>query len=183
MNASARQSLVVPEQGQKRARSNGDRRARAGSDGNVAQPKGGVCAGGKPRVFVAAENRLLREALSRMLVKCGNIDVAGVYRAGPFRTEDLMKEEADILLLTSRGSMNEDLSAIRKVRASAPNVQILLIGVTGEETEFLQCVRAGVRGYLPKSASGGGRRGRGAGGASGRGSVPRDALRAAFPLF
>jgi len=153
MNASARQSLVVPEQGQKRARSNGDRRARAGSDGNVAQPKGGVCAGGKPRVFVAAENRLLREALSRMLVKCGNIDVAGVYRAGPFRTEDLMKEEADILLLTSRGSMNEDLSAIRKVRASAPNVQILLIGVTGEETEFLQCVRAGVSGYLPKSAS------------------------------
>ena len=153
MNASARQSLVVPEQGQKRARSNGDRRASVGSDENVAQPKGKVCAGGKPRVFVAAENRLLREALSRMLVKCGNIDVAGVYRAGPFRTEDLLKEEADILLLTSRGSMNEDLSAIRKVRASAPNVQILLIGVNGEETEFLQCVRAGVRGYLPKSAS------------------------------
>jgi len=153
MNASARQSLVVPEQGQKRARSNGDRRGSAGSDENVARPKGEVCAGGKPRVFVAAENRLLREALSRMLVKSGNIEVAGVYRAGPFRTEDLMKEEADILLLTSRGSMNEDLSAIRKVRASAPNVQILLIGVTGEETEFLQCVRAGVSGYLPKSAS------------------------------
>jgi len=146
MNASARQSLVVPEQGQKRARSNGDRRASAGSDENVAQPNGEVRAGGKPRVFVAAENRLLREALSRMLVKCGNIEVAGVYRAGPFRTEDLLKEEADILLLTSRGSMNEDLTAIRKVRASAPNVQILVIGVSGEETEFLQCVRAGVRG-------------------------------------
>ena len=153
MNASARQSLVVPEQGQKRARSNGDRRGSVGSDENVARPKGEVCAGGKPRVFVAAENRLLREALSRMLVKSGNIEVAGVYRAGPFRTEDLMKEEADILLLTSRGSMNEDLTAIRKVRASAPKVQILLIGVTGEETEFLQCVRAGVRGYLPKNAS------------------------------
>jgi len=72
------------EQGQKRARSNGDRRARAGSDGNVAQPKGRVCAGGKPRVFVAAENRLLREALSRMLVKCGNIDVAGCTGQDPF---------------------------------------------------------------------------------------------------
>jgi DNA-binding NarL/FixJ family response regulator len=74
-----------------------------------------------------------------MLVKGGNIEVAGVHRAGPFRTEDLLKEEADILLLISRGSMNKDLSAIRKVRASAPNVQILLIGVTGEEAEFLQC--------------------------------------------
>jgi len=153
MNASARQSLVVPEQGQKRTRSNGNRRGSVGSDENVAQLKSEVCAGGKPRVFVAAENRLFREALSRMLLKGGNIEVAGVYKAGPLRTEDLLEEEADILLMTSRGSVNEDLSAIRKVRASAPKVQILLIGVTGEETEFLQCVRAGVRGYLPKSAS------------------------------
>jgi len=64
-----------------------------------------------------------------------------------------MKEEADILLLTSRGSMNEDLSAIRKVRASAPNVQILLIGVTGRRDRVSAVRRAGVRGYLPKSAS------------------------------
>ena len=32
-------------------------------------------------------------------------------------------------------------------------MQILLIGVTGEEAEFLQCLRAGVHGYLPKEAS------------------------------
>jgi len=153
MNTGARQGLVVPEQRQKRGRSNGDRRTNMRIDENARQPKGAGCAEGRPRVFVAAENRLLREALSRMLAKGGNIEVAGVYRAGPFRTEDLLKEEANILLLTSRGSMNEDLAAIRMVRASAPNVQILLIGVTGEETEFLQCVRAGVRGYLPKNAS------------------------------
>ena len=55
MNASAKQSLVVPEQGQKRARSNGDRRASAGSDENAARLKGdvrgeqatGVCRGGE----------------------------------------------------------------------------------------------------------------------------------------
>src|SRR6266849_10321000 len=112
MNASARQSLVVPEQGQKRTRSNGNRRGSVGSDENVAQLKSEVCAGGKPRVFVAAENRLFGEALSRMLLKGGNMEVAGVYRAGPLRTEDLLEEEADILLMTSRGSVNEDLSAI-----------------------------------------------------------------------
>src|SRR5260370_41008127 len=36
---------------------------------------------------------------------------------------------------------------------AAPQVQIRLIGVTGEGAEFLQCVRAGVRGYLPREAS------------------------------
>jgi DNA-binding NarL/FixJ family response regulator len=71
----------------------------------------------------------------------------------PFRTEDLVSKAAEILLLTSRGSVNDDLLAIRKVRVSSPEVRILLIGGTGTETEFLQCVRAGVRGYLPKSAS------------------------------
>jgi len=55
--------------------------------------------------------------------------------------------------MSSHGNRNEDLTAVRAVRTAAPKVQILLIGVTGEEAEFMQCVRAGVRGYLPRDAS------------------------------
>jgi len=82
---------------QTRTRSNDDGRTNIGIDENAEQPKGEGLAGSKPRVFVGAENGLLREALSRMSVKGGNIEVAGGYKAGPFRTEDLLKEEADIL--------------------------------------------------------------------------------------
>jgi DNA-binding NarL/FixJ family response regulator len=114
---------------------------------------GGKHVGAKPRVFVAAENRLMREALSRMLVKSGEVEVVGTEMAETFRAEDLLKRETDILLLASRGNRIEDLTAIRTVRTAAPSVQILLIGVTGEGAEFLQCVRAGVRGYLPGDAS------------------------------
>jgi DNA-binding NarL/FixJ family response regulator len=88
-----------------------------------------------------------------MLLKNGEIEVVGMDTAEPFRTEDLLKEETDILLLSSRGNRDEDLTAVRTVRTAAPKVQILLIGVTGEEAEFLQCIRAGVRGYLPRDAS------------------------------
>ncbi len=88
-----------------------------------------------------------------MLVKNGEIKVVGMDMAEPFRTEDLLNEDTDILRLSSRGNRNEDLTAVRRVRTTAPKVQILLIGVTGEEAEFLQCVRAGVRGYLPRDAS------------------------------
>ncbi len=107
----------------------------------------------KPRVFVAAENLLQTEALSRMLTQSGEIEVVGTDTAELFHSEDLLKEETNILLLASRGNGNEDLAAVRKVRTTAPKVQILLIGVSGEEAEFLQCVRAGVRGYLPRDAS------------------------------
>jgi DNA-binding NarL/FixJ family response regulator len=153
MSAATRQFLRVAEQAPKKIHANGDRRTNIAAVESSARANGGAVAGQKPRVFVAAENRLLREALSRMLVKSGEVEVVGTDMAEPFRVEDLLGEETDILLLSSRGNRNEDLSAVRKVRTTAPKVQILLIGVTGEEAEFMQCVRAGVRGYLPRDAS------------------------------
>lgn len=107
----------------------------------------------KQRVFVSAENRLLREAIARMLAKNGEIEVVGEETTEPFRAQDLIKTGADILLLSSRGNRDEDLAVIRKVRISLPYVLILLIDAQGDETDFLQCIRAGVRGYLQRNAS------------------------------
>lgn len=109
--------------------------------------------GQNARVYIAAENRLLREALSRMLMRRGDIDVVGLHCAGPFRVEELVEENPDILLLTSRGSLAEDIHVIRQVRLLEPAVRILLVGMTEDETEFIQYVRAGIRGYLPRDAS------------------------------
>jgi len=153
MNAGTRQILHVTEQTPRKSNSNDNRRTSIAAEESAARVNESTAAAAKPRVFVAAENRLLREALSRMLVKSGEIDVVGMDMKEPFRAEDLLEEETEVLLMSSRGIRNEDLTAVRKVRTTAPKVRILLIGVTGEQTEFLQCVRAGVRGYLPRDAS------------------------------
>jgi DNA-binding NarL/FixJ family response regulator len=153
MNMGARQRVLEAEPNGGRQRSNGDHRSEVGAHGELPREASGRERAGKARVFVAAENRLLREALARMVGKLEDIEVVGIEAAEPFRTEDLLREKAAILLLNSRGTVNEDLLAIRKVRVTAPEVQILLIGMTGETVEFLQCVRAGVRGYLPRDAS------------------------------
>jgi DNA-binding NarL/FixJ family response regulator len=107
----------------------------------------------KTRVYVCAENRLLREALSRMLMRRGDIDVIGIPSSDPLRPEALLEENADILLLTARGSLAEDVSVIRRVRVVAPLVQVLVVGMTEDEMEFFQYVRAGIKGYLPRDAS------------------------------
>jgi DNA-binding NarL/FixJ family response regulator len=153
MNAGTHQVLQEAEQAPREIRSNGDRRKNMAAGESPERATSNTIARRKPRVYVAAENRLLRESLSRMLVKNGKIEVVGTNTGEPFRTEDLLKEETDILLLSSYGNRDDDLTAVRRVRTAAPKVQILLIGVTGEEAEFLQCVRAGVRGYLPREAS------------------------------
>jgi DNA-binding NarL/FixJ family response regulator len=153
MQSATRQIQEAPGPVQKRVDSNGDSQRNSLKNKPTAHIVGGGPGGAKPRVFVSAENRLMKEALSRMLDNGGEFAVVGTETAKALRTEDLLMEETDILLLASCGNRIEDLSTIRMVRTAAPSVQILLFGVTGDEAEFLQCVRAGVRGYLPGDAS------------------------------
>lgn len=184
-NGHARDNGQVRSNGHSHVGSNGNGHGNAAGNGhgNVAAAGNGVNGNGasrlaaKPRVFVAAENRLLREALSRMLTKNGDIEVLTSEAAEPFqrspqsnvqnalRMDDLNASseretpippairEADILLLSLKGNLEQDLAAIRRIRSASPELLILLIDVTGDETNFLPCIRSGVRGYLPRDAS------------------------------
>jgi DNA-binding NarL/FixJ family response regulator len=105
------------------------------------------------RVLVAAENRLLREALTRVLTKRGGIEVIATKSAAPFHTDAVLDARPDIVLLSSRGTLVEDLATIQQMRSTAPDARILLIGMAMDEREFLQCVRAGISGYLLRDAS------------------------------
>ena len=125
-------------------RSEGERRVR---------PEVAGAPGPKISVFVAADNRLLREALAHMLVKKGSVEVTGLDSVAPLEAEHVAQTNANVLLLTSRGTLNDDLQVIQQVRATAPGVRILLLGMARNAAEFLQCVRAGISGYLLHDAS------------------------------
>ncbi len=114
---------------------------------NFARPKPAAA-----RVFVAAETELLAEMYARMLKKGGVVEVVGRDCATPFDPRTLLGSAAEVLLLTSRGNFFEDLNVVRNVRATAPEMEIVMLGELGEEQEFLQWVRAGVRGYLTREA-------------------------------
>jgi DNA-binding NarL/FixJ family response regulator len=151
MSTATQRSLQVREHGRNPKGSNGNGHTSLAVAEVLARESSG--AGGEPktRVLVAAENRLLRETLSRMLTKSCEIEVTSGEAAELI--PGLLDEEAEILLLSSRGNLDQDLAAIRKIRSAAPGVLILLIDVAGDEADFLQCIRAGVRGYLPRDAS------------------------------
>jgi DNA-binding NarL/FixJ family response regulator len=153
MNTAVHRSTVSPGSGQRHEPDRGDRR---GSLATAEEEKRNKTNGGaepRARVYIATENRLLGEALSRVLTRQGDIEVVRSNCTGPLRVEELVEEKADILLLTSRGSLAEDIFVIRQARLTAPTVRILLVGMTEDETEFFQYVRAGIRGYLPRDAS------------------------------
>ena len=153
MHAGTRQILERAAPLSKRIDSNDAFREDFSTHKKTADINAGRPLGAKSRVFISAENRPMKEALCRMLEKSGEFDLVGQETARVLRAEDLVIEGTDILLLASSGSRIEDLDTIRMVRTAAPKVQILLFGITGDEAEFLQCVRAGVRGYLSGDAS------------------------------
>src|SRR5579864_3183378 len=143
MQSAARKSLQVHVNSQKIVRRNEERENGAGEIQGIRTFGKEMRHAARARVFVAAENRLLQEALSRMLAKLDDIEITGNSLSTPFQPETLLETPPDILLLSSSGSVAEDLLLVRKVRATAPDVKILLIGMSGEDTEFLQCVRGG----------------------------------------
>jgi DNA-binding NarL/FixJ family response regulator len=153
MNTAARRSPAPPSSDQETASLHEENLRKAGSIGEAPDGSGENGTERRARVYIAAENRLLREALSRMLRKKGGIEVVTADDAGPGRVEGLLQQRAEILLLASRGHLADDICVIREVRLKAPQVRILLVGLTENEMEFLQYVRAGISGYLPQNAS------------------------------
>ena len=111
----------------------------------------------KLRVFIAAENRLLREALARMLARRGGFDVLGVDGNAPNETKDwailVSSSRIGTLVLNSTGSQEHDFGALRQVRSATPKVRILVLGLTGSDSEFLGYVRAGIDGCLLRDAT------------------------------
>src|ERR1700676_2325328 len=150
MNTSARRNALKETDVQHSAGANGHQPAE--------QPPeklrtAGEAPAAKIRVFIAAENRLLRDALAKMLAKQENIQVSGLDAITPFREEGLRELQADVFLFASRGNLEDDLAVIRVVRAAAPQTRILLMGVGSAPGDFLQSVRAGISGYVLRDAS------------------------------
>jgi len=107
----------------------------------------------KIRVRVDSGNGAWRDGLIKMLGNRAGLQMLGGDVNEIFRVEKILEDLPDVLMLTSCGNLDNDISNIRKVRVAAPNVRIVMFGGAGAEREFLQYVRAGIRGYLLMGAS------------------------------
>ena len=104
-------------------------------------------------VFLQAQNRLLREALSRVLANKSGIVVVGSCPASPNSLQEIVRAAADILVLDSFTTSHAHLDFIREVRRNVPDIRLVMIGMSTDEQQFLQFVREGVMGYVVEDAS------------------------------
>src|SRR5690242_9678501 len=104
-------------------------------------------------VFLLAQNRLLREALTKILNKKTDVQVVGASAFSPCVLEQISSSSPDLLLMDSFTSGASQTEFIREVQHSLPSIKVLMIGMEAEETAFLAAVREGAVGYVLKDAS------------------------------
>jgi two-component system, NarL family, response regulator DevR len=104
-------------------------------------------------VFLLAENRLLREALIRILAKKSDIRVVGAAPYSPSALEQIMVARPTIVLLDSVAPVFSEARFVARLHAAIPGVCVAMIDMELDQQVFLRAVREGVVGYVLKDAS------------------------------
>src|SRR5580692_7587082 len=105
------------------------------------------------QVFILAENRLLREALTRILNKKSDMRVVGASAFSPDIVEQISSASPDVLLSDSAAVALSDLRLVSEVRSSIPGLKVVMIGMDADHEIFLRAVRDGIVGFVLKDAS------------------------------
>jgi two-component system, NarL family, response regulator DegU len=103
-------------------------------------------------VFLATENRLLRDTLARLLRKQSGIRVAGMV-AGAENIFGQILESACDAVLTDSSPDSSNAALLRTLREENSQIKVILIGMEDNPEVFLNAIRLGARGYVLKDAS------------------------------
>ena len=103
-------------------------------------------------VFLLAENRLLREALVRLLAK-KDIRVVGANPYSSDVLQEVTSKAPGIIVLDSSGLVFSNASLISTLQIAIPGVKIVMVDMDCDESTFLKAVREGIVGYVLKDAS------------------------------
>jgi len=104
-------------------------------------------------VFLLAENRLLREALIRLLSKRNEVRVVGANSYSPSVHHEIIAARPQIILLDSRSLVFPNTTLISTLHNAIRNLRIVMVDMDSNEEMFLSAIRAGIVGYVLKDAS------------------------------
>ena len=104
-------------------------------------------------VYLLAENRLLREALIRLLSKSDEVRVVGANAYSTTVHREIIAARPQIMLMDASGLESSRPTLISALRSAIRTVRIVMVDMDADEETFLGAVRAGVMGYVLKNAS------------------------------
>ena len=104
------------------------------------------------RVMIVDDQAVVREGLRAILGTVPGFEVVGVAGNGAEAVENFPGWRPDVVLMDLNMPIMNGVEAIRALRASHPDVKILVLTTYDAEEWVLDAVRAGAAGYLLKDA-------------------------------
>jgi len=104
------------------------------------------------RLFITAENRLLREALLRLFETEKDVDVVGQAGHCAEAAQQMLKVRPDVFLLNPASSELSDLNKLHRVLGAPQQIKIVLFGMEENKELFFEALRQGTVGYVLKDA-------------------------------
>jgi len=105
------------------------------------------------RIFIADDNRLLREGLASMLAEIDDMTVVGMASSGS-QALDQIKQLLPEVALVDIGMPDKDgLDVTQALHKDLPTLKVIILGMPDLTDEIMACIEAGAAGYVLKEAS------------------------------
>ncbi len=104
------------------------------------------------RVLIADDHTVLRHGLRLILEGAEGIIVVGEAADGAAAVAQAQALRPDVVLMDVNMPRLDGVEATRRIRATLPQVRVLVLTISDKDRDLLGAVRAGARGYLLKSA-------------------------------
>jgi DNA-binding NarL/FixJ family response regulator len=105
------------------------------------------------RVLIADDQRVVRDGLSMLVSLIDGVEVVGTAGDGGEAVERARTERPHVVLMDLRMPGMEGAEATRRIRATLPEIQVLVLTTYADDQSLFPALQAGARGYLTKDAS------------------------------
>jgi len=107
----------------------------------------------KIRVLVVDDHPVVREGTRSLLSSYKDIEVVGESENGFGALECIKELHPDVVLLDLKLPGVNGIAIARRIRQEYPDVKVLILTIYDDEEHLYEALKAGVHGYLLKSAS------------------------------
>lgn len=104
------------------------------------------------RVLVVDDQALIRDGLATMLGLVPGLEVVGTAADGEAALAAVAGRHPDVVLMDLRMPRLDGVEATRRIRASHPATQVIVLTTYADDESIVGALQAGARGYLTKDA-------------------------------
>lgn len=112
-----------------------------------------AAAGGRIRVLVVEDNRLMRDGLARLLAGYADVDIVASAESATAATQMLRDAKPQVVLLDAALANGDSYTFLTSLKAGAPDAKAIVMDFVPAQQDVHQFIDGGANGFIMKDAS------------------------------